>query len=474
MRKITFFMFLCTLVLCISGCAKNDTEQGLKVNETSTEQSLREDREYADPLLGYDIIFPSGWESGENFEMVTLFLDAESVKAEEILMVNSNDFDGDNEPEIFVFTGEMTDEELGIYEGSLWLITKEGYEKVGLDENNGWIYLSGTLDFGEKAYMYMDEYYSTGALSHVFTVENKKAKATLFSKLGLIGAVNVNDFSINVSSYDYFASENDDGTLDYTGRTEKPYYFYFDKDKKEVCEYAAAKVYDEDVAFMLGDSFLDMVSEYDIYPTDYMYRANGILTINYEKFEEEGVEYGNINYDHINGEFVGADNFNSEAPFLESNFGGKYKRYICPELAVFPTGNDAYFIREDDKDTLVTMGLYVDYLENMDLYDYEEVSFDEEENFMYDTRVAFVAYKTFKDFKAYSMEPYASGDTMVNAKDEIYRRSEISQNKPLVIDFAFPGDFSANGFSFTDETGKERIYMITISGYDGSLVIEEV
>lgn len=493
LRKITVFVVICSIVVCVSACAKTDEGENISDNgkakqEEQTEETAensKENTKYSDPLKGYEIDFPSGWESGENFKMMTDFLEAESVKPDEILMVNSNDFDGDNEPEIFVFTGEMTDKELEIYEGSLWLITKEGYENVWLGENNGWTNLCGSLNFKDRAYMYMDEYYGTGALSYVFTVENNSAVRTLFSELGVIGDVKGNDFEIYVEAYDNMSSEYEDGSRDYYGHTWKPYYFYYDEAKKDVYEYAAAKVYDDAVSFMLGDHFYEdyfyeKSAQYNLYETDCMYRANGILTINYERYlsEDGELEYGNINYDHRNGEYVDVYvyNLNSEDPVFESNFGGKYRRFICPELAVFPTEEDAYFIEEDDGDKLVTMGLVVDYLENMNLYekDLDVVDFDEEDYYMHTTKVAFVAYKSFKDFKAYSMEPYVSGDTMVNAKDEIYSHGELSPGKPLVIYFAFPGDFSANGFSFIDESGKERTYMITISGYDGSLEISEV
>ena len=44
---------------------------------------------------------------------------------------------------------------------------------------------------------------------------------------------------------------------------------------------------------------------------------------------------------------------------------------------------------------------------------------------------------------------------------------------PLVADVVFYGDMTAYGLSFTDESGIQRHFAITMSGFDSSLVATE-
>ena len=55
----------------------------------------------------------------------------------------------------------------------------------------------------------------------------------------------------------------------------------------------------------------------------------------------------------------------------------------------------------------------------------------------------------------------------------IYERDSIGPDAPLVVKIAFPGDIPSYGLRFTDAGGTLRQYAIGMSGYDGSLIMEE-
>ena len=57
---------------------------------------------------------------------------------------------------------------------------------------------------------------------------------------------------------------------------------------------------------------------------------------------------------------------------------------------------------------------------------------------------------------------------------QIYHKRELTPDKPLAASVTFPGDVSAYAFSYYLDDGTEKLYRITISGYDGSLLVREI
>lgn len=55
--------------------------------------------------------------------------------------------------------------------------------------------------------------------------------------------------------------------------------------------------------------------------------------------------------------------------------------------------------------------------------------------------------------------------------DEVFCIPALRADIPLAIPMNFPGDIPSNGFSYKDEDGTTKTYTISISGFDGSLVI---
>lgn len=57
--------------------------------------------------------------------------------------------------------------------------------------------------------------------------------------------------------------------------------------------------------------------------------------------------------------------------------------------------------------------------------------------------------------------------------DERYALDALTPEKPLLVKMTFFGDLPSYGFSFDDETGKTRYFSISLSGYDGSIIVNE-
>ncbi len=63
------------------------------------------------------------------------------------------------------------------------------------------------------------------------------------------------------------------------------------------------------------------------------------------------------------------------------------------------------------------------------------------------------------------------GETCI--ENPLYNLPVLTMEKPLVAAVAFWGSNTTYGLSFTDESGTERCYEISISGMDGSLLLAE-
>lgn len=57
-----------------------------------------------------------------------------------------------------------------------------------------------------------------------------------------------------------------------------------------------------------------------------------------------------------------------------------------------------------------------------------------------------------------------------HTKAEIYELPELTAEKPLIYNTEFPGDMPSRLISYVDATGEEKIFSLSMSGEDGSLV----
>lgn len=492
-KKLGFGM-ICAVTLLLTACSgaeeqghiiddsrESIQEQSAGSNEAAdkkeeskeAETAAAEDKTIADPLEGLEVLYPGEWGKAEDYELVTRFLEAEeTVKAEDVRMVCVKDFDGDNNTEAFLFAGSLEDDIFGTYDGVLWFITGSDYHAVRDTEERSWGELGSLLDFGDKAYFYMSEYYATGSASYAWEVQNGVEQETAFSRVGGIHSLMGDDFQITISAYDNFEMTDDMPGLT-IGHTWKPYYFYYDRAAGEVREYGASTVSPYSLDNIFGENLWDRLADYENVITNAMYRSNGILTINCAFPAEDGIQYENLNYDCKNKVFIDAM-MGDEDPVMGSSFGGIYEHAICPEIAAFPTTDEVDFVIEDGKDKLAAMGITVAWLSDT-MYDADYCEVINISDSDYAGEILFNTNETIGEFKVLGlmMTDVDEQGKITYSVENLYGKKELRFGTPLVLRLAFMGDIPNNGFSFVDKEGKTRQFAFSISGYDGSLVVTE-
>ncbi|MBQ3255997.1 MAG: hypothetical protein IJA67_01085 [Oscillospiraceae bacterium] len=88
----------------------------------------------------------------------------------------------------------------------------------------------------------------------------------------------------------------------------------------------------------------------------------------------------------------------------------------------------------------------------------------------YISYILFTAQDKVTDVRVYTMD--FAEDGFVPA-DELYSAEEMKKGETLLGGVVFWGDMTTYGMSFTDSSGAERSYEMTISGKDGSLLFTE-
>jgi len=88
----------------------------------------------------------------------------------------------------------------------------------------------------------------------------------------------------------------------------------------------------------------------------------------------------------------------------------------------------------------------------------------------YISYILFTAQDKVTDVRVYTMD--FAEDGFVPA-DELYGAEEMKKGETLLGGVVFWGDMTTYGMSFTDSSGAERSYEMTISGKDGSLLFTE-
>ena len=65
-------------------------------------------------------------------------------------------------------------------------------------------------------------------------------------------------------------------------------------------------------------------------------------------------------------------------------------------------------------------------------------------------------------------------DSGYSADAVLHRVEKLNPETPFIAGVVFYGDMTGYGFSFTDSSGVPHRYVVTLSGMDGSLVLEEL
>lgn len=86
------------------------------------------------------------------------------------------------------------------------------------------------------------------------------------------------------------------------------------------------------------------------------------------------------------------------------------------------------------------------------------------------TMLAFKAHEELRNVRLSVLE--YDGDSFAET-DELYSFKYFCEDTPFVAGLVFWGDMTVYGLSFTDEAGGERCFAISLSGRDGSIILDE-
>lgn len=249
--------------------------------------------------------------------------------SKDIIKIYCNDYDNNGELEAYALVGEKYDDS---YFCEIWFVNSKNAEMVfskdGFDINSEFI-----LDLEESKFFVINKYFTTGNISYVFGIKNRKPYQPSISGKGMsLGKTGVdNDIIMLHSTYDIYNN---------TGHTWKPYYFFWDGDFKE---YGGIEITENDLLKCNGaKEILGIISNKGYSIKNIIYRNNDIININC--FDSE---YSNINISlklmGNNIRLINAERDFKDYHFFDANFvnnmfyNGTYQTYLIPEIVVYPT-----------------------------------------------------------------------------------------------------------------------------------------
>ena len=103
------------------------------------------------------------------------------------------------------------------------------------------------------------------------------------------------------------------------------------------------------------------------------------------------------------------------------------------------------------------------------------ISYEPDNSDEYTRHVLFSTNKEVKNFRIVEVFIKGSDDegNLEILYEERYKLDLFTPEKPLCAGMNFPGDIPNNGFVYTDENGKDRVFIVSESGKDGSLFVSE-
>ena len=97
----------------------------------------------------------------------------------------------------------------------------------------------------------------------------------------------------------------------------------------------------------------------------------------------------------------------------------------------------------------------------------------QEEPTGYEVQVIFATDRPVTDFRFLALTPREAGKALAWDTETLYTLEVFSPQVPLVVTTTFAGDLPGRGISYTDTDGTLRQYALSLSGKDGSLLLEE-
>jgi len=339
MKKIRVILAIgIGLVMAISGCGKKDGESQIESYEIEEEMSIdnNEDNSTDDSVDNSEaenLVEETKEIHSDDEYYISRLTSEKGISKDDILSVKVYEYEGGNLYSAFIFVGKE-DLDFGNYIGQVWFVSEDSVQSI-FDEEMEFYSTGDVLSFSntDKAFFYVDEYYVTQAVSHVYGVENGKAVEQVISRLGAVSPKDNNDFSITVSAYDNYISSDDDFPI---GHTWKPYYFSYDETKNDFVEYVGKQLTEDKLSEICTSPIVQEIKELGGTIMDIFIRDNGIITVNYQitTYYDGGgheITYSNANYDVNSQSYI--DVWEEGIHSLSnSDYGGTYSAALLPML----------------------------------------------------------------------------------------------------------------------------------------------
>lgn len=92
----------------------------------------------------------------------------------------------------------------------------------------------------------------------------------------------------------------------------------------------------------------------------------------------------------------------------------------------------------------------------------------------YAVRILFSTDRPVRDFKLYNLELDPDSEEVAFKAAEFYTLEEMVPDESVIIIMTFAGDIPNYGVSYVDTDGTEKIFSVSQSGEDGSIVLDEI
>ena len=266
---------------------------------------------------------------------------------DDILCFIPDDFDNDGRKEAFAFVGHLTDEgSNSTWDGIPYFISNNIIQKLSSDTRYGYnvdkdYYIKNCreIEMGKNKAVVFTLYYTSNSVDEIYGVKN----GTLIqyeipdTKGGL--RVTENFITLSVSSFDALWEEISDNK---SGHTWKNYYFFWNDGINNFSEYGGTEISLEQLSRLKDVS--NLIKEYvdngySIY--NILYRANGIININFEKIEPPEINYSSNResishfYENVTLHIKYDTKTLHPEEILDRN-AGIYLSAINPTIAVYP------------------------------------------------------------------------------------------------------------------------------------------
>ncbi|WP_026528812.1 hypothetical protein [Butyrivibrio sp. VCD2006] len=270
-------------------------------------------------------------------------VEATDADIQDIRCCAFDDFDGNGTYEGTVYVGAGPDSDFGWCEGTVYYVNSEECKKIysgTLADMDGNVFR--VIDAGDRKFILFDEAYVTALVTYVYYVDDAVLKESNISRFGDISSdTDLQNIVMSFSTYDGFCTyeKGQEDSPDWTGHTWKPYYFYYDEEKKDFMEYAGSEITRDELEEIVGFDLATEIENEDYQIDNILRRKNGIVNVNYSKKEvlEDGtidITYNNATYDEKTGTFVDVWETGNNG-WQDSNYGGIYMDALNVGMAVY-------------------------------------------------------------------------------------------------------------------------------------------